>query len=58
MLLIVLDEGHHVWNGPPEMKGVYHAKLDLEKLELTDAEIELHASTLIKMLLASIQESK
>ena len=56
MLLVILDEQDREWTGPPPgMKSVYHAKMDLAQLELTEAEIELHATTLVKMLLKAIQ---
>lgn len=56
VLIVLLDEKDREWRGPPDgMKNVYQVKLDLAQLEFTDAEIELHATTLVKMLLKAIQ---
>ena len=54
MLLVIFDEQDREWTGPPPgMKSVYHAKMDLAQLELTEAEIELHATTLVKDVVES-----
>ncbi len=56
VLMVVLDEKDREWRGPPkDMKNVYHAKLDLAQLEMTPIEIEIHAKTLVRMLLSSMQ---
>ena len=57
MLMVVLDEKNREWKGPPQMTGVFHAQLAIDSLEFTEAEIELHATTLVKMLLQCVRES-
>ena len=56
-LLVVLDQEDNEWDINIFSKKVRHARLDIDNLELTEAEIEQHATTLVKMLLSAIQIS-
>jgi hypothetical protein len=40
----------------PPLSDIYHAKLDLERLQFTNREIRQHADTLVRMLLECLKE--
>lgn len=55
---IYVDTRDRQWANPPNMKGLYHAHVDVSELGLTDAEIEAVGQHLTHTLLQSIREAE
>ena len=55
---VYVDTRDRQWANPPNMKGLYHAHVDVSELGLTNDEIEDVGEWLIRNLLRSVQASK
>jgi hypothetical protein len=54
-MFVILDQDNRDIRIPP-LHGVYHARIDLERLQFTEREIRQHADTLVRMLLECLRE--